>query len=182
MTGPWPGVGRGYPTQVLDLPAQLGSVTCGMLRSWSPGVALHRAKSAPLPYRHTAIHPPPCTYLRCNRSALSLSLLPLLATALHRAYRILSSRDHRRADAFCAESSLPREPSCAPPLSHVHYVLGGPRLCWTPVHADGSGPTLTCAQTAPRECRNASTTRSRARSARLCRWHPRGRRPARPPA
>jgi len=26
MTGPWPGVGRGYPTQVLDLPAQLGSV------------------------------------------------------------------------------------------------------------------------------------------------------------
>ena len=96
--------------------------------------------------------------------------------------RILSSRDHRRADAFCAESSLPREPSCAPPLSHVHYVLGGPRLCWTPVHADGAGPTLTCAQTAPRECRNASTTRSRARSARPCRWHPRGRRPARPPA
>ena len=62
-------------------------------------------------------------------AALSLFVHSSLATAHHRACRILSSRDHRHADAFCAESSLPRELSCAPPLSHVHYVLGGPRLC-----------------------------------------------------
>lgn len=160
----------------------LGSVTCGMLR---PPLMVARCGLAPREEcpaaiqthsdTSSAVYVPLLQSLRTH--SLSSSTIGYCAPS-----RILSSRDHRRADAFCAESSLPREPSCAPPLSHVHYVLGGPRLCWTPVHADGAGPTLTCAQTAPRECRNASTTRSRARSARPCRWHPRGRRPARPPA